>query len=80
MAGPLQRLFEPVRLTPIAQQRPRNRQLPAFKFSGGLENRRDYLSELGLSPLRRDVGSSICPEGSSVFCPNGLPLPVRNIG
>jgi hypothetical protein len=43
-------------------------------------NRRDYLSELGWSLLRRDVGSSICPEGSSVFRPNGLPLPVRNIG
>jgi hypothetical protein len=49
-------------------------------LGGGLENRRDYLSELGWSLLRRDVGSSICPEGSSVFRPNGLPPPVRNIG
>jgi hypothetical protein len=49
-------------------------------LGGGLENRRDYLSELGWSLLRRDVGSGICPEGSSVFRPNGLSLPVRNIG
>jgi hypothetical protein len=39
-----------------------------------------YLSELGWSLLRRVVGSGICPEGSGVFRPNGLPLPVRYIG
>jgi hypothetical protein len=49
-------------------------------LGGGLENRRDYLSELGWSLLRRDVGSSICPEGASVVRPNGLPQSVRNIG
>jgi hypothetical protein len=57
-----------------------NRHLMASKLRGGLENRRDCLRELGWSLLRRDVGSCICPEGSGVFRPNGLPLPVRNIG
>jgi len=45
----------------------------------------DFRNQIGIhgldwSLLRRDVGSSICPEGYSVFRPNGLPLPVRNIG